>query len=75
MFWQRRDHRAARVDQWKWIKLGDQPAKLFDLAGDIDESNDLAAERPEVLQRLESEFQHWTASMDAAEPRGPFRDF
>ena len=74
MFWQHRSDRAARVGQWKWVDsaLG---GGLFDLASDIGESKDLSKEKPEELARVKARFEAWRAEMDAAEPRGPFRDY
>lgn len=74
MFWKRRGDRACRVGHWKWInaKTGDG---LFDLSADIGEQHDLSKERPDKLLELATAFNDWVAEMDAAEPRGPFRDF
>jgi arylsulfatase A-like enzyme len=74
MFWQRRGDKAARVGQWKWLQSG-KGAGLFDLATDPGETRDLSAARPEVLARVKARFAAWRGEMDAAEPRGPFRDY
>ncbi|MGC3972514.1 MAG: sulfatase-like hydrolase/transferase [Pirellulales bacterium] len=74
MFWQRRDDRAARVGNWKWVASA-KGAGLFDLANDPSEKHDLSSERPEVVKQMEAEFASWRKEMDAAEPRGPFRDY
>jgi arylsulfatase A-like enzyme len=74
MFWQRRKDRAARVGNYKWVDSGAGKG-LFDLSQDIGEKHDLSAERPEALERLEAGFAAWQKDMDAAEPRGPFRDY
>ena len=74
MFWKRRGDKAARVGQWKWV---DTPkgGGLFDLSVDIGEQNDLTKKRPDKAAELKSAFDAWMNEMDAAEPRGPFRDF
>lgn len=74
LFWQFRGERAARVGNWKWVEAREGEA-LFDLSRDISEQTDLSGERPEVLERLRREFSAWRAEMEAAEIRGPFRDF
>ncbi|HUR59416.1 MAG TPA: sulfatase-like hydrolase/transferase [Opitutaceae bacterium] len=74
MFWQRRGDRAARVGQWKWIQ-SEKGNGLFDLSVDRGEKNDLAAQHPEIAARLKARWEQWRAEMDAAEPRGPFRDY
>ena len=74
MFWQRRSDRAARVGQYKWIATANGSG-LYDLASDLGEQHDLSAERPEVLKQLQDRWTNWRQAMDAAEPRGPFRDY
>ena len=48
---------------------------LFDLDEDIGESRDLSPEQPDVLEKVRRRYRHWVKEMEAAEPRGPFRDF
>lgn len=74
MFWERRDHRAARVGNYKWV---DTPklSGLFDLSKDIGEQTDLSQTEPETLKKVKARWQAWRKQMDAAEPRGPFRDY
>lgn len=74
MFWKRRGDIAARVGDWKWVDSAAGNG-LFHLANDIGEKNDLSAEQPEMLAKLKERFAAWTAEMEAAEPRGPFRDY
>jgi arylsulfatase A-like enzyme len=74
MFWQRRGDKAARVGQWKWIESA-KGGGLYDLASDLGETRDLAAEKPAELARVKARFAAWRAEMDASEPRGPFRDY
>ncbi len=74
MFWQRRGDKAARIGTWKWVETA-RGGGLFDLSTDLGEKNDLSAERPEVLAHVKSRWEAWRREMDAAEPRGPFRDY
>lgn len=74
MFWQRRADKAARVGDWKWVE-SQRGGGLFNLAEDIGEKNDLSETNPEMLQKLKERFGVWQRAMEAAEPRGPFRDF
>lgn len=75
MFWQRREDKAARVGNWKWVSHENGQGGLFDLSKDIGEKNDLSKERPEVLKMMTDRFAGWKRAMDEAEPRGPFRDY
>ena len=74
MFWQRKLDKGARVGHWKWVESS-RGNGLFDLRHDIGERRDLSKERPEVLKRVQARFANWKKQMQAAEPRGPFRDF
>jgi hypothetical protein len=74
MFWQRRGDKAARVGRWKWVESS-KGNGLFDLETDLGETKDLSRENPEILQQVRARFTAWREEMDAAEPRGPFRDY
>jgi arylsulfatase A len=74
MFWDHQGEKAARVGNYKWVD-SNAGKGLYDLSSDLSEKHDLSAEKPEVLQRLRSRFDAWQQEMDAAEPRGPFRDY
>ncbi|MEX2579996.1 MAG: sulfatase-like hydrolase/transferase [Verrucomicrobiales bacterium] len=74
MFWKRRDLKAARVGNWKWVDMG-KAGGLFDLSEDLGEENDLSESQPEKLREMKAAFDGWMADMEAADPRGPFRDF
>jgi arylsulfatase A-like enzyme len=74
MFWERRQFKAARVGNYKWVDM-EKGGGLFDLSTDISEQHDLSSEKPEILNQLKSMFRNWKKEMDAAEPRGPFRNY
>jgi arylsulfatase A-like enzyme len=74
MFWQRRGDKAARVGPYKWVESA-AGSGLFDLSRDPGEATDLSRAHPDVLDRVRSRWQAWRKEMDAAEPRGPFRDY
>ncbi|WP_153555389.1 sulfatase-like hydrolase/transferase [Roseimaritima sediminicola] len=75
MFWKRRDLKAARVGDWKWVDMGEGRGGLFNLATDPGERENLSDEHPQRLRDLQQRYQHWLDEMEAAEPRGPFRDY
>ncbi|MGD8239163.1 MAG: arylsulfatase [Armatimonadota bacterium] len=46
--------RAIRMGNWKGVKPGpDQPLELYDLRKDIGERNDVAAQHPDVVAKIE----------------------
>ncbi|MCP5110027.1 MAG: sulfatase-like hydrolase/transferase [bacterium] len=74
MFWDFRQERAARVGQWKWVESR-RGSGLFDLSEDIGEQQDLSKQMPDVLRRVKEKYGQWDQRMEAADPRGPYRDF
>ena len=74
MFWQRKDDKAARIGSWKWVESS-RGNGLFDLSKDVGEKKDLSGKRPDKLKEMRAAFAQWKAEMDAAESRGPFRDY
>lgn len=74
MFWQRRGDKAARFENWKWLESA-KGSGLYDLSQDVGETNDLSAAQPALAAQMRERFEEWRASMDATEPRGPFRDY
>ena len=74
MFWQRRADKAARVGNYKWVQSA-KGSGLFDLSKDIAEKKDLSTKNPDILNDLKLHFATWKQEMQAADPRGPFRDF
>jgi arylsulfatase A-like enzyme len=50
------NQQVVRADKWKAIRngvnVGDPPYELYDLSRDIGESQDVAAEHPDVVKRL-----------------------
>jgi arylsulfatase A-like enzyme len=74
MYWKRREHEAARVGNWKWVRNG-QGTFLFNLAHDPGERENVAEKHPQKSAQMEAKFARWMVEMEAAEPRGPFRDY
>ncbi len=46
---------AVRLGDWKGVRLApNQPLELYDLSRDLGEENDVAAEHPEVVKKIEA---------------------
>lgn len=73
-FWEYRSDKAARMGKWKWVDSA-RGRGLFDLSADIGEKHDVSAQHPDVAKKLSEAWAAWKKKMDAAEPRGPFRDY
>lgn len=76
MVWQQRDNLAARSGHWKYIRLAaGTDEMLFDLKSDLGERTNLRDSHPARLREMRHIVSEWEAQMEAAEPRGPFRDY
>jgi len=65
LFWRYGTKHAVRKGNWKLTDQGDG-AKLFDLAKDIGEKNDLSTQLPDKFAELEADYQRWnTANLPA----------
>ena len=62
-FW---NQAAVREGDWKLLKLSGQQSFLFDLSKDKEEKNNLAAQHPDIVQRLESSLNTWAAQLTPA---------
>ena len=72
LFWRFGHQWAVRTGNWKLVKAGPDdptPARLFNLADDIGERTDLAAQQPEKLRHLQAFYDQWNARN--AEPAWP----
>ena len=65
-----RSLRALRTEEWKLIRGSDGSRRLYHVASDPEESEDVADENPEVVSRLEGELDEWLDSFEHAEHTG-----
>ena len=63
LFWRLQGQAVLLKDQLKLIRLSHRPAQLFDVAADIGEQNDLAAQRPTDLEKHFAELGAWEATL------------
>lgn len=64
LFWKWNVFGAVRDGDWKLIRLPDRPAELYNLANDIGETQNLAAQNPEVLRRLFKKLFAWELELE-----------
>jgi len=64
LFWKNGESGAVRQGDWKLLLGPWQPQRqLFNLAADVAESRDLAAEQPELVERLHQAWLAWSAAL------------
>ncbi len=76
LYWRSFELWAIRKGDWKVLQHGkENPIRLFNLASDPYEENDLALERPETVERLVADFRAWegTLAKPAYNPSGSIR--
>jgi arylsulfatase A-like enzyme len=59
MFWRVWRDRAARMGKWKLVWTGDAQPRLYDLATDIEEEKELAAEQPDIVGKMKEAWKAW----------------
>ena len=68
LYWQHENHAAVREGNWKLVTTDDRNPEaweLYDLAEDRSESDDLSAERPDIVERLRDKWQRWAEEVKA----------
>jgi arylsulfatase len=59
IFFEHMGGRAIRIGNWKLVALKDEPWRLYNLAKDRTETNDLAEEHPERVRTMIAEWEKW----------------
>ncbi len=68
-------YQSARMGQWKAVRYGlNSSTRLFNLDKDISESNNLAAEYPEIVQQMERIFKEERTETEGFPYGGVFHD-
>jgi hypothetical protein len=63
LFWRKEENWAVRRGPWKLVG-GEDRVQLFNLDDDVDESEDLSAQRPELVQELLASYKAWEQDVD-----------
>jgi len=66
LYWrvsQRRDNKAMREGNWKWLKDEKGNEYLFDLINDPTEKNNLKEKYPQIFQKLKNKYTTWEKPM------------
>lgn len=66
LYWRFGSQYAIRKGNWKLVKIGGGQPELYDLAADIGEKIDLAAQKPEKVKGLDAQLMKWNSEL--AEP-------
>ncbi|QNN25524.1 arylsulfatase [Planctomycetales bacterium ZRK34] len=69
IFWEHERNCAVRDGKWKIVRYGEfgkriTPWELHDMTADRTEMHDLAAEHPEIVQRMSKQWTQWAKSSD-----------
>jgi arylsulfatase len=63
LFFEHEDGRAVRAGDWKLVALENEPWRLYNLASDRTETDDLAARYPERVESLGRQWEQWAAEV------------
>lgn len=59
LFFEHEGHRAVREGKWKLVALDEEPWELYDFTTDRTELKNLAAEHPDIVERLSAKWNQW----------------
>ena len=68
LFWEHEGNAAVRDGQWKLVREYQKPWELYDVSMDRTELNDLAVTKPELRDRLISQWSEWATAHGVAFP-------
>lgn len=74
IFWEHEGNRAARHGWWKLVREYARPWELYDLRRDRAEQHDLARRQPELVDRIDAEWNAW-ADRVRVRPWRPHREY
>ncbi len=72
LFWEHQSNRAVRHGKWKLVAKENRPWELYDMQTDRTETNDLAAEHPDLVRKLEAKWDAWAERANVL-PLGAWR--
>ena len=64
LFWKKEVRAAIREGDWKLLRFPDRPAELYNLASDIGEQHNLAAQEPERVKQMFKDFFSWEMTLE-----------
>jgi arylsulfatase A-like enzyme len=63
LLWRFGPQSAVRKGDWKLVHMNNKGPRLYNLAEDIGEKNDLAGEKPELVKELEAALKQWDGQL------------
>lgn len=67
LFWERGGNKAVRDGDWKLVALNEGKYELYNIAKDRAENNDLAAQYPDIVQKLKQQYEVWAQKNDVVD--------
>ena len=71
LFWEHEGNRAVRSGSWKRVSRYPGGWELYDIAADRVERNDLAGKHPDIVRKLEAEWEAWAQRTNVDRWPGP----
>ena len=59
LFWRAGRVSAVRKGDWKLLQIAEETTKLYNLAADLGEKNDLSAFKPDIVAELRAAYDKW----------------
>jgi arylsulfatase len=72
LYWEHEGNRAVRYGKWKLVAVFNGPWELYDMSADRTELNNLAEQRPDIVEKMSEMYDTW-AERSNVEPWGQRR--
>jgi arylsulfatase A-like enzyme len=72
MYWEHENHRAIRFGKWKAVGMIGSPWELYDLETDRTERQNRSAEQPDLVNKLDQQWNEW-ATTHRVFPKGSMK--
>ncbi|MGJ8682555.1 sulfatase [Paraglaciecola sp.] len=64
LYWKKENRGVVRIGDWKFLRYPDRPAELYNLANDLSELNNLAAQYPDKVKTMYKALFNWELSLE-----------
>lgn len=65
--WERAGNKAVRLGKWKYVSVKDGVDELYDIENDRSERFDVAAEHPDIVDKLKKHYTEWAEANDVVD--------
>lgn len=64
LYWKKDVRGTIRIGDWKLMRFPDRPARLYNIADDFQEINDVASKHPELVKQMFKKLFEWESTLE-----------